>query len=199
MDSLLRKNKDRLFIALYDLAGPFGGLSYDTGGIPPESKEYQWALLIAPKEEFGDTEAERWLMRRTSIDGSSSQIIWKVENDKVLLRPHDHIIARILIGKVMDRNRLAGILLISKISSTASEEPRTHLTWIREMVTDLRKDGKCCKHLPEWEYIEQACVEFAGKSNYSLGQFPTLDIISRSSGKTGSKQPVKDSPSRPQI
>lgn len=192
MDSLLGKNKDRLYIALYDLGGRFGGgVSYDRVNIPHERGEYQWALLISPKEEYEDTEAERWLMCQKSVNGSSSATIWRVESDKVLLRPHDSIIARILIGKVTDRNRLAGILLISKISSTATEEPRTHMTWIRDMVTDLRKDGKCCKHLPEWQLIEQACTEYAGKSNYSLGHFPTLDMIGGSSGEAGSRQPVK--------
>lgn len=194
MDSLLGKNKDRLYIALYDLGGCFGGgVSYNRVDIPHKKGEYQWALLISPKEEYEDTEAERWLMRQKAIDGSS-RTVWTVETDEVLLRPHDSILARILIGKVTDRNRLAGILLISKISSTAIERPRKHLTWIRDMVTDLRKDGKCCKHLPEWQYIEQACMEFAEKSNYSLGQFPTLDMISGSSGEAGSRQPVKAHP-----
>lgn len=65
------------------------------------------------------------------------------------------------------------------------------MTWIREMVTGLREDGRCCKHLPEWQWIERTCVEYADKSNYDRGQFPTLDMISGSSGEAESRQPME--------
>lgn len=184
------ENKPRLYIALYDLGGVFGGgISYDRVAIAHEKGEYQWALLIAPKEEENDPFARRYLMRQISTDISSSAKDWEFQSDKVRLNCHDSIIARILIAKVTDLDRLFGVLRISELSggepltsdsNTAIKKPRMHRTWIQDIVTALRGDGKCCKHLRDWQEIEQTCTDYAETVRIGADphNIPTLDMIS---------------------
>ena len=53
--------------------------------------------------------------------------------------------------------------LIAPSFSTATEEPKTQEPWSRDIVTALEMDGKGWEYLPEWQNIEQTCVEHVEK------------------------------------
>lgn len=185
----LNKGKYRLYIALYDLRGFISGHSQVLNR-SHQKMDYQWALLVVPKEQDSDIAAYRYLMRRIPSSASPSGVDWKAEGLGVPFnRQHGSILVRVLIAKITDLNRLGRIFLNFEIRSR--EEPRTDMTWIRDMVAELKRDGKCCSHLPEWVDIEKECVDFAMKAvSGGVWHIPELDMIGGEEGEGGTKQPV---------
>lgn len=107
-----------------------------------QKADYQWALLIAPKHHKKDTQAYRYLMRRVASTASPSGIDWKAEAGSIPFNEqHGSILVRVLVGKVTDLSRMGNLFVNFEIMST--EEPRTDMTWIRDMVAELKKGKKC--------------------------------------------------------
>lgn len=188
----LNKSKFRLYIALYDLRGVFGdATAYDQVSHGQHQKgDYQWALLVVPKEEDKDTQAYRYLMRGRLTSVSYPRMEWRPETADVPFdRRHDSLLVRVLVAKITDLDRVGQIL--SCFETSSSGEHRKDTTWIRELVAEFRKDKRCCSHLPKWEDIERECEDFARKANSGgIYDIPTLDMISGKDGEAGTKQPV---------
>jgi len=176
-DIFLDMNKPRLYVALYALGGELGG-TFPTAGQP---REYHWALLVAPKNETPETMGKRWLFRpRLPHEEADTRRKWTVKMNDVKLKRHQNILVRIMIGKI--KNWSEAIKIIGMQGGEPMAE--THRTWIKAIIRALREDGSCCKHVPEWEDVEDVCDRYADQKIYHEECFngddkevPTLDMI----------------------
>lgn len=179
-------NKNRLYIALY----PSGVVDNEERRFqemfpqhvgPANISRYHWAFLIGPKVEKGvDVPGVRYHVKNHPISG------WVYEEMGVSdVRTTNTLLARIVIAKVEDEQRLIGLL---RRLPVVNGDPNWRCrSWIGHALAEIAKDGKCVgTSRLEWQNIEvfarQYVAHKTGMGRYAkaedmLKPKPTYDLL----------------------
>ncbi|KAK7177370.1 hypothetical protein DPSP01_014583 [Paraphaeosphaeria sporulosa] len=162
-------NKKRLYIALYP-----------SGVVNNEERKYHWALLIGPKAESRDAPGVRYHVKNQPISG------WTYEEKSVSdVRATNTLLARIVIAKVQDEQRLIGLLRNLPI---INGDPNWRCrTWIGQALAAIAKDGQCVgSSRLDWTAIETFAREYVAQKT-AAGRYaraedmlkpkPTYDLL----------------------
>ncbi|KAF2107556.1 hypothetical protein BDV96DRAFT_506016 [Lophiotrema nucula] len=130
-------NKNRLYIALYP-----------SGVANNEERKYHWGFLIGPKIE------SREEVPGARLHVKNSPLGWTFEEIPLQnVRNTTSLLARILIAKIEDEQRLINILRsLPVIQSDPNWRCRT---WVAGALAEIAKDGKCVGTAElNWDKIE---------------------------------------------
>ena len=166
-------NKDRVYIVLYA-----------RGGQDPNT--YHWAIIVGPKNEVEGGQGMRYHVRQRMNPSSPGQHVWQYEALDIPLRQTSMLLARIMIGKVVDGSRLARVL---EQVPLVQKEPRwTCRIWVPDAIAALEADGKCLgTRITEWQKVEQKSNAYVarkreqrrydGSGTWEPGTVPTYDLL----------------------
>ncbi|KAI1120106.1 hypothetical protein F5Y10DRAFT_273405 [Nemania abortiva] len=162
-------NKNRLYVALYP-----SGVSNN------EERKYHWAFLIGPKAERGK------VVPGTRYHVRNSAVQWKYEeNELENVQNTTNLLARILIAKIEDEQRL--IALLRQLPVIQGDPNWRCRTWIASALAAMAEDGKCVGTAKlDWQKIEALARQYvkgkveAGRYQSGedvLGPRPTWDML----------------------
>ncbi|KAJ5948186.1 hypothetical protein N7466_001201 [Penicillium verhagenii] len=153
-------NKKRLYIALYP-----------SGTVNNEERKYHWAFLIGPKEERNDVVPGKHCHVKNSPFG------WVYEGVKIKnVRNTDNLLARIVIAKVEDEERLLNLFRHLPVVQ-GNPEWRCR-TWIASALAEIAKDGECVGTAElDWEKIEAIAREYVGEKTAGGRYESAADIM----------------------
>ncbi|KAF2264793.1 hypothetical protein CC78DRAFT_553322 [Lojkania enalia] len=118
-------NKNRLYIALYP-----------SGVVNNEDRKYHWGFLIGPKAERKDViPGARYHVKNSPFGWTYEEI--PLEN----VRTTNNLLARILIAKIEDEQRL--IALFRRLPVVQGDSNWRCRTWVASALAEIAKDGKC--------------------------------------------------------
>ncbi|KAI0431234.1 hypothetical protein F5Y09DRAFT_340911 [Xylaria sp. FL1042] len=118
-------NKPRLYVAIYR-----------NGARNNEQREYHWGFLIGPKLENTQRIPALKIHVRRSAWG------WNLEEHRLWdVRATPTLLARILIAKIEDMNRLIGVL--DRVGIVPGDPSWTSRHWVAGAVADIARDGRC--------------------------------------------------------
>ncbi|RDW93565.1 uncharacterized protein DSM5745_00887 [Aspergillus mulundensis] len=131
-------NKKRLYVALYP------------SGIPNnEERKYHWGFLVGPKMEGGgDVPGKRYHVKNNPVKG------WEYQEVNLPdIRTTTTLLARILIAKIEDEERLVAI--IRSIPVVQNDPDWRCRTWLAHALAAMTKDGKAVGTSElDWHKIE---------------------------------------------
>ena len=139
---------------------------------------------MGPKKEFEDRRGMRYHAKeRISARGKSE---WFFEGEDVSLRATNMLLVRITIAKVLDNQRLKGIL--RQIPIKQGEPGWNCVIWVKEALEALRADEKALGTGDiGWQkvrdtamgYIQQKKDEhrFDGRANFDLDRPATYSLL----------------------
>ncbi|KAF4999146.1 hypothetical protein FDECE_11588 [Fusarium decemcellulare] len=163
-------NKKRLYIALYP-----------SGVVNNEERRYHWGFLIGPKNEAGaEVPGMRYHVKNHPIHN------WMYEEIPLSnVRSTNNLLARILIAKVEDEDRLIEII---RNTTVVQNDPNWRCrTWVAEALSRIDKDGRAVGTAElDWGKIEAVAREYVANKT-AAGRYlnaadmalpkPTWDII----------------------
>ncbi|KAL5342494.1 hypothetical protein BJX70DRAFT_394711 [Aspergillus crustosus] len=144
-------NKDRLYIVLY---------TRESGGnptMPGKEDTYHWALLVGPKLET--TYPSGILLHTQETPLPTGHSTWSFEESTWPLGPTSTILARITVGKVIDKTRLLQSL---RSTPVRQDDPRWNdVYWVKEALGRLRVDPKGLgTSVTEWGKVRNGVMNF---------------------------------------
>ncbi|KAI1418843.1 hypothetical protein F5Y12DRAFT_401581 [Xylaria sp. FL1777] len=183
-------DKDHLYIALYARGG--------AANMPGLEDTYHWALIVGPKneKEAAAEEAAGGPPRGTrshareevTVSGVPPVVhtVWTYEEKAITLYPTSMLLVRVLIAKVLDKNRVHTIL--RRIPIRSDTVGWNCVGWVQEAVEALIRDGKAlgtsAKSWPAvrdiaMEYIsrKKAAHRFDGQGTYDLTRTAAWDLL----------------------
>ncbi|KLU89510.1 hypothetical protein MAPG_08481 [Magnaporthiopsis poae ATCC 64411] len=164
----MSSNKPRLYIALYP-----------SGVTGNEERQYHWAFLIGPKHE-----------KEKKVEGMRCHVknrlaIWEYEELQIPnVRSTVSLLARLVIAKITDQQRLLGIL--RSIPLVQGDPEFRCRTWIARALEAIKVDGKCVgTAVLDWSHIEATAREYVAQKRqggrYDSGGMalpkPTFDML----------------------
>ena len=170
-----RKNKPRLYIALYPRGGSNPSFTTCTN-----CDSYHWSLIVSPQTCSRSDPGTRYHIahthpskyRTTTINNPS--FIYE-ESDILTSIPASIILIRICIAKVLDLPTLQNTLRSIPISSPSKDHSYTCLTWTRAAYTALLTSSKPCLKsylsVLDWKDIE-SCARKYCKRKREQRRFP---------------------------
>ncbi|KAI9731453.1 MAG: hypothetical protein M1818_007843 [Claussenomyces sp. TS43310] len=163
-------NKKRLYVALYP-----------SGVVGNEERRFHWAFLIGPKAERGaDVPGIRYHVKNDPMNG------WVYEEKSVSdVRSTNTLLARIVIAKVQDEQRL--ISLLRNLPVVNGDPNWRCRSWVRQALMEIAKDGKCVGTSElNWGAIEAFARQYVNqktaagryvKAEDMLKPKPTYDLL----------------------
>ncbi|KAI5923093.1 hypothetical protein F4810DRAFT_720503 [Camillea tinctor] len=178
----MRSNKDRLYIALYARGG--------TAKMPGQEDKYHWAFIIGPKVEprEGGQGVRFHAMESLTSGGESSEphSMWAYDESTIALRATKMLLARVVIAKIKDVDRLKSVFQSTPIRP---EVPGWNCVgWVEEAFRKAMEDGdalgraadswKAVRDAAMW-YVEKKKSEhrFDGQRQYDQSKAATWDIF----------------------
>lgn len=121
---------------------------------------YHWGFLIGPKEEHGVTPGTRCHVKNSPVGWEYQELaVENVQNTNSLL-------ARILVAKVEDKQRL--IALLRRLPVVQNNPAWRCRTWIASALVEIVKDGKCVGTAElDWQKIEAFARKYVGDKTAS--------------------------------
>ena len=173
------KNKPRLCLALY--------------ARPKHPGTYDYALLVCPKK-LGFTADKFYVKNAVKIINGAVSHTWAYEAAKIedLLQEH-HLLARIVIAKVLEIQRVDGVLRrvplypAQRNGDEDGSEVATCVTWVHLALAKLR-DAGVVSHLQPWDAIRGRAVFYVEQKKMTgrwdeesakppMPSVPTLDLL----------------------
>ncbi|KAL2192441.1 hypothetical protein P885DRAFT_47641, partial [Corynascus similis CBS 632.67] len=166
--------KKRLYVALYP-----------SGVTNNEERKYHWGFLVGPKHERDmEVPGTRYHVKNHPVSG------WVYEEAPLgNVQSTGNLLARVLIAKVVDEARLAGILRgVPVVQADPSWRCRT---WLASALAAIRADGPgraVGTAELDWNRIERVAREYVarktGSGRYTIEQDaqqpkPTWDMLQR--------------------
>ncbi|KAJ5128015.1 hypothetical protein N7448_008794 [Penicillium atrosanguineum] len=147
------RNKDRLYVALYARRG-----KSETSG---KKDAYHWGLVIGPKTEKNPSKSG---IRFDAIEKLTTKgPVWQlVEETTSLLPGTTMVLIRVMIGKIIDKERLLSVL---RNTPVPAYEPRpAHdiyncFTWVEETLGSIQRDGKAMgSSVLDWDSVRETAL-----------------------------------------
>ncbi|KAF2866268.1 hypothetical protein BDV95DRAFT_611731 [Massariosphaeria phaeospora] len=152
-------NKRRLYIALYP-----------SGVVNNEERKYHWGFLIGPKVEA------KFVIPGGRYHVKNSPFGWTYE--EILLknvRATNSLLARILIAKIEDEQRL--IALLRRLPVVQGDSNWRCRTWVASALAEIAKDGKCVGTAElDWQKIEAFARRYVADKAAS-GRYQSVEDI----------------------
>ncbi|KAL5374222.1 hypothetical protein PMIN06_012458 [Paraphaeosphaeria minitans] len=174
--------KDRLYIALYARSG--------APKMPSGEDKYHWAFIIGPKNEANNATGRRCHVKESmQIVAGAAKNIWAYEDRAISLQPTSAILVRIMIGKVVDGERLRAAFASTPIrAGHAGYENWNCVSWVQEGLSWAAHDGKALGSChTDWSYVRDTAMwyvakkasehRFDGQAQFDLGKVPTWDAL----------------------
>ena len=191
MESILKKKRLRLYVALYALDGALR----ENGPIGPQ--EYWWTFLIAPENMSKEQECIRYRVKKIAGWQKPDLVMTEWQNEKGLVPNgrHDDIVARVLIGEIGDAKavdeHIWRVWPIKTIHVKKSGTIRTSQDWVHRALKGLGGPSPYALNLQaslnmldsklaDWKTIESCCTGFAKKAatqSAGLDTVPTFDML----------------------
>ncbi|OJZ90772.1 hypothetical protein ASPFODRAFT_41214 [Aspergillus luchuensis CBS 106.47] len=165
-------NKPRLYISLHARGGGI------RPKMPDKEDTYHWSLTILPKHKQHRSPKPKRMIAGTTYHarelptptGTGMVFKWTFEERSTAL--DTMVLARVLIGKVVDRERLVEILRGVPVGGEEEEEGEEGwncVSWVRGAVEAIKRDeddgnevlGK--GSVLEWRVVRDAAMGFAGR------------------------------------
>ncbi|KAL4862896.1 hypothetical protein BDV12DRAFT_178216 [Aspergillus spectabilis] len=171
-------NKDRLYIVVYTRQG--------NPTMPGREDTYHWALMIGPKNEGEYPTGILLHTQEKPKQGGGSE--WDFEESTWPLAPTSTILARITVGKVVDKSRLLKSL---RSTPVRHDDPRWNdVYWVKEALGRLRVDPKGLgTSVTEWGKVRNGVMNYCQvqteqhrltkKGGFSIRRVPTFDLMER--------------------
>jgi len=152
-------NKPRLYIALYP-----------SGVVNNEERKYHWSFLIGPKtEKDSEVPGTRYHVKNTPFGWTYEELA--LRNVKSTI----NLLARIVIAKVEDQNRLAEIFRNTPV--TQNDPNWRCRTWVKEVLSRIAQDGKAVGSAElDWDKIEGLARGYVGKKT-AEGRYAKADEL----------------------
>ncbi|KAH6651582.1 hypothetical protein BKA67DRAFT_660381 [Truncatella angustata] len=153
-------NKPRLYIALYP-----------SGVVNSEERKYHWGFLIGPKAESkAIVPGARYHVKNSPLGWTYEEI--PLEN----VRTTNSLLARILIAKIEDEQRL--IALLRQLPVIQGDPNWRCRTWIAGALAEIARDGKCLGTAQlDWHKIEAFARHYVGDKTASGRYHSAADLI----------------------
>ena len=101
------------------------------------TSRYHWALLVGPKEEDDASRGHRFHARdRPSANSAKS---WVFEDTESSMRATSQLLVRVVIGKVLDRQRLS--VPLQDVPIVLNDPDWNCVLWVKEALASLERDG----------------------------------------------------------
>ncbi|KAG2415380.1 hypothetical protein HFD88_006571 [Aspergillus terreus] len=154
--------------------------------MPGKEDTYHWALIVGPKTETDGSTGVRYHAKEwPRPEGGST---WLFEERSSRLLPSSMILVRIMVGKVIDRNRLVESLRIRPIRQ--GEPGWNCVSWVKEALEALETDKNALgSSVLEWDKIRNTAMEycqrkkgqhrFDGQGQFDKDKVPTYDLMER--------------------
>ncbi|PIB02342.1 hypothetical protein CB0940_00854 [Cercospora beticola] len=183
------RNKDRFYLALYTRAASTKPV------MPGKEDKYHWAFLIGPKHENKSSQGTKCHAKDVVIidetkDKYTIRTEYHFEERKVWLTAVDMIVVRLLLGKVLDKERLMDVLRGTRVKKHSDAGGWNSVSWTKDVLDRLtREDGILGASVIEWEtvrhsalwYIEEKTAQhrFDGKAigTFDKTKVPTWDLV----------------------
>ncbi|KAL4877113.1 hypothetical protein BJY04DRAFT_198989 [Aspergillus karnatakaensis] len=142
-------NKDRLSVVIYTRQG--------NPTMPGKEDTYHWALLVAPKNEPSTPTGT--LLHTTPTTHPSGLTSWSFEESTWPLSSTATIVARITVGKVVNKRRLLESL---RATPVRHDDPRWNdVYWVKEALGRLRIDPKGLgTSVTEWGKVRNGVMNY---------------------------------------
>jgi hypothetical protein len=124
---MVASNKDRIYIALYA-----------RGGQDPNT--YHWAIIVGPKKEVEGGKGFRYHARQRLDPATPGRQEWHYEALDIPLAQTSMLLARVMIGKVVDEARLSTTL--AAVLLVQDDPAWTCRIWVRDAIAALEADGR---------------------------------------------------------
>ena len=123
------------------------------------------------------------MKQRLQIVGDSE---WDFEERECPLTPTNMLLVRVVVGKIIDGNRLAEIL---RNTPVREDQPGWNcVAWVKEALESLANDSKALgTSVTEWDKVRNAAMEYCQQkkdqhrfnawSNFDMGKTPTYDML----------------------
>jgi len=145
---------------------------------------YHWGLLVGPKMEVESGRGTRYHAMERMNEAGRSQ--WYFEERDVTLLATSMLLVRIMIGKVMKKDRIASVL--HNVPIRQGEMGWNCVSWVKEALRDLDADGKALgTSVMGWQavrdgamrYVQQKKADhrFDGKGNFDMKFAATFDLL----------------------
>ncbi|KAF6237571.1 hypothetical protein HO173_004461 [Letharia columbiana] len=192
-DFLLGMKKPRLYVALYALEG---ALRENTSS---GAQDYYWAFIVAPKKGPKEQQCIRYRIKKSEawekLDPGKvefERVEWDHDRCLVPLGRHDDIVARVLIAKIEEPERVEEHIQLAWPEQTMhvknSGSARTSKDWVQRVLEGLGSPSLglgeerylMLGKLADWGKIESCCTSFAMKvvvERASLETVPTFDML----------------------
>ncbi|KAM3419086.1 hypothetical protein BST61_g5037 [Cercospora zeina] len=183
------RNKDRFSLALYNRAAGTEPV------MPGKEDKYHWAFLIGPKHETKSSQGTRCHAKDSSIieetkGKSRIRTEYQFEERKLWLTAVDSFVVRIVLGKVMDEERLLDVLRGTRVKKHSDAGGWNDVSWTKHVLDRLaREDGILGASVTDWEtvrhsalwYIEEKRAQhrFDGKAvgTFDKTKVPTWNLV----------------------
>ncbi|EFE44655.1 hypothetical protein TRV_00582 [Trichophyton verrucosum HKI 0517] len=169
-------NKNRLYVALYARGG--------SPTMPGKEDTYHWAFLVGPKVEGESSKGIRYQVKQRHQIGVGLE--WVFEERECPLTPTSMLLVRVIIGKILDMNRLAEIL---RNTPVREDQPGWNcVAWVKEALESLANDSKALgTSVTEWDKVRNAAMEYCQQkkdqrrfnawSNFDMNKTPTYNLL----------------------
>ncbi|KAF3893290.1 DNAJ domain containing protein [Trichophyton interdigitale] len=169
-------NKYRLYVVLYVRGG--------SPTMPGKEDTYHWAFLVGPKVEGKGSRGIRYQVKQRQQLGGGLE--WEFEERECPLTPTNMLLVRVIIGKILDRDRLAEIMRNTPVRE--SQPGWNCVVWVKEALESLANDPKALgTSVTEWDRVRNAAMEYCQQkkdqhrfnawSNFDMDKAPTYDLL----------------------
>ncbi|USW48119.1 hypothetical protein Slin15195_G014380 [Septoria linicola] len=184
------RNKDRLYLALYSRPGG------EKPVMPGKEDTHHWALLVGPKNETKSSQGTKCHAKDLIIFDDSAKgketvkTGFQFEERQIWMTAIDLIVVRVLIAKVLDRDRLLDVLRGTRVKKHGDAGGWNSVTWTKDALDRLtREDGilgtsviefETVRHTAMW-YVDEKTSQhrFDGKATgtFDKAKVPTWDLL----------------------
>ncbi|EZF33140.1 hypothetical protein TMEN_7395 [Trichophyton mentagrophytes] len=152
--------KKRLYIALYP-----------SGVTNNAERKYHWAFLVGPKaEDANEVPGTRYHVKNNPFK------LWEYEEVELRnVKNTVSLLARLLIGKIEDEDRLVKIL--RGVPIVQNDESWRCRTWVKNALAAIESDGKAVgTSVLDWEKIEAKARSYVADKTAG-GRYDSLDKL----------------------
>ncbi|CAG9944990.1 unnamed protein product [Clonostachys rosea f. rosea IK726] len=150
-------NKNRLYIALYP-----------SGVVGNEERKYHWGFLIGPKDEsYPPVAGTRYHVKHHPLGG------WIYEEaDLRNVQATNNLLARIVIAKIADEDRLINIL---RRNPVVNGDPEWRCrSWVAQALATIAEDGRSVGTAQlDWGKIERVARKYV-RSKTESGRYAVI-------------------------
>ncbi|GAB7340152.1 hypothetical protein MBLNU457_6632t2 [Dothideomycetes sp. NU457] len=144
---------------------------------------YRWALITGPKVEKADSKGRLYHAKNGTTKGS-----WLIEVRPTTLMPTNMLLARVLVGKIADKDRVGEIL--SGVPATSNDPEWNCVIWVKEALEALQQVSKAMgRSILDWQIVRDAVMDYLQKKKdqgrwreeggYNTKVVPTYDLLEK--------------------